>query len=280
MSLERLKPVLIDLKRLDANLIMLSGGEPLLHPELIDILRFMREIGLKAALNTNGILLENKISVIANLVDYIIISLDARLYKEIRGTDKFDTVINNIRRIKNLYPEIKLEIRTTLLRKNIFDLLDIIRLAEDLKIDGIGLSPADYDSYSFGRERIESEKSMELLIPSLEELDKFEKLLDCKVIQDSFKRGLLNWNVQNFKRLVRFYRDIRNQTFDVTENQLCFFPYTSLLIDYGGELKNCFYSKPFATIDNYTIEQIRNQQSLIELESQKICFKCRGRIFT
>ena len=284
LSLEKLKPIINDLKKLNAGLIMVSGGEPLQHPQIIDILKYIKEIGLKCSLNTNGILLNKKLDKISPLIDYMVISLDAsnkELYKEIRGSDSFNIVIDNIKMIKSRYPNIKLEIRTTLMRKNIFDFHNILSLAKNLGLDGVGISPADYDSKSFGRQEINKQKNIDLLIPSLEELDQWENFIKNKpIIKESFKTKLINWNDENFLRLINFYRKIRKNSFDILENELCFFPHTSLLIDYEGELKNCFYSETFATLDDYNINQITSQDNLINLENQKKCFNCRGRVFT
>ena len=45
------------LANLGTGVVTLSGGEPLLHPELDEIIRAMRQRGVLAAMITNGYLL-------------------------------------------------------------------------------------------------------------------------------------------------------------------------------------------------------------------------------
>ena len=48
------------LKRLGTNVVTISGGEPLMHPELDDVIRYIRSRGIIAGLITNGYLLTQK----------------------------------------------------------------------------------------------------------------------------------------------------------------------------------------------------------------------------
>ena len=67
-----------DLGRLKTAIITLSGGEPLLHPELDDIIRRIRQAGAMAGLITNGyFLMPDRIQRLNNAgLDYLQISID------------------------------------------------------------------------------------------------------------------------------------------------------------------------------------------------------------
>lgn len=54
LSFEEIKELMIDLRELGVWALDLVGGEPLLHPHLLDILAFGREIGQRLMINTNG----------------------------------------------------------------------------------------------------------------------------------------------------------------------------------------------------------------------------------
>ena len=76
-----------------------GGGEPLLHPDIKEAMKTAKQYGIKIALSTNGILLNEEI---ASLVDYPRVSLDAvdeESYEIIKGSKQFDNVIYNIQHL-------------------------------------------------------------------------------------------------------------------------------------------------------------------------------------
>lgn len=59
--IEKIKNDIKELVRIrNCDMISISGGEPLTHPGLIDVIRYIRELGLKAWLHTNGKLLNGE----------------------------------------------------------------------------------------------------------------------------------------------------------------------------------------------------------------------------
>lgn len=60
-SLEDLKAWLRKIRELGTMRIALVGGEPLLHPNIVEIVRYSRELGFATSLTTNGFLLTRKL---------------------------------------------------------------------------------------------------------------------------------------------------------------------------------------------------------------------------
>ena len=60
VPIEEMRRRVDHLKRLGTNVVTISGGEPLLHPELDDLIRHIRKRGIIAGLITNGYLLTQK----------------------------------------------------------------------------------------------------------------------------------------------------------------------------------------------------------------------------
>src|SRR4051794_9500670 len=60
VSVPEMKRRIDHLKRLGTTVITISGGEPLMHPELDDVIRHVRKRGIIAGLITNGYLLTQK----------------------------------------------------------------------------------------------------------------------------------------------------------------------------------------------------------------------------
>jgi radical SAM protein with 4Fe4S-binding SPASM domain len=88
---------------------------------------------------------------LVNNLALLIVSIDAakkKTYESIRRGAKFDRVIDNIRRFnlernKILINKPELIFRTVLLRRNIEELPDYVRLAKSLEADGIGACHAN-----------------------------------------------------------------------------------------------------------------------------------------
>jgi MoaA/NifB/PqqE/SkfB family radical SAM enzyme len=57
VPLETMKERIDDLHRLGTTIVTISGGEPLLHPELDDLIRYIRKQGIITGMITNGYLL-------------------------------------------------------------------------------------------------------------------------------------------------------------------------------------------------------------------------------
>ena len=74
---------------LGARLVVFSGGEPLLRPDVFEAARLFRANGLTLHLLTSGVLLEKCAAEVATEFSRVIVSLDASteaLYHDIRGT--------------------------------------------------------------------------------------------------------------------------------------------------------------------------------------------------
>lgn len=96
--------------------VVVSGGEPLLQiDDVIAILKYVRELGLKTKLDTSGVY-PSKIKELLelNLIDYVAMDIKAPFdkYFDIIGADIGDDVKNSMNLIRE-YDEVFLECRTT-----------------------------------------------------------------------------------------------------------------------------------------------------------------------
>lgn len=126
--------------------IYLTGGEPFLNTDIIEIVKLIKSHNIRLAIHTNATLIDNeialKLSSYLNENDYIQISLDGHtkdLYKLTRCNDKFEYVIRGIEFLKKY--NIKLKVNTVVSNKNITNLVDIYEFACELGINEISFSP-------------------------------------------------------------------------------------------------------------------------------------------
>lgn len=96
---------LIDLKKLGVKVIDFTGGEPLLHREIDQLLKLAKGLGFITTLTTNAMLYPKWAERLKGLVDMLHFSLDApteEAHNLSRGVDCFQLVMDSIRIAKAL----------------------------------------------------------------------------------------------------------------------------------------------------------------------------------
>jgi len=100
LKLEEIEAIFKDLKSYGIKHVFLQGGEPLLRKDIVQIIESLIRLGLNPTLITNGLLLNEKISIkIADLKCNVSISLDSldeKRYTKIRGVNKLPLLLDNI----------------------------------------------------------------------------------------------------------------------------------------------------------------------------------------
>lgn len=100
ITLEDVEDNLNDLKRLGVKVIDFTGGEPLLHQQLPQILQLAKEKGFITTVTSNGLLYPKQANKLKGLVDMLHFSLDhssAEEHDKMRGVKCFDKVIESIK---------------------------------------------------------------------------------------------------------------------------------------------------------------------------------------
>lgn len=109
---------LIDLKRLGVKFIDFTGGEPLLHRDLPEILAIAKRMGFVTSVTTNALLYPKRAKDLAGKIDLLHFSLDSaykQKHDQSRGVRCFDKVLESIEVAKSLgeYPDILFTVQAT-----------------------------------------------------------------------------------------------------------------------------------------------------------------------
>jgi MoaA/NifB/PqqE/SkfB family radical SAM enzyme len=100
VTLENVRQNLKDLKKLGVKVIDFTGGEPLLHRELPQMLQMAREMGFITTITTNGLLYPKNAEKLKGLIDMLHFSLDSpdrERHNASRGVNCFDHVMESIK---------------------------------------------------------------------------------------------------------------------------------------------------------------------------------------
>ena len=136
-----------DLKAFGVPVLILSGGEPLLHPDLFPIAQRAKAMGFYVGLSTNGTLIDDALlpRIAAVGFDYVGISLDgieATHDRFRRKEGAFAASLAGVRRCRDA--GIKVGLRFTLTQDNAHDLPALLALMETERVDKFYLSHLNY----------------------------------------------------------------------------------------------------------------------------------------
>lgn len=145
LTLDEIKCVIDDAVLLGAELICISGGEPFLHPQIVDIVRYIHSKQVHCNIYTSGIvhdgisflsLTETLLYSIQGLVDKLIFNIEAadnELYERIMGvSDGLELMQASVMRA--LRYGFVIESHTVLMKSNISSLPQIMALGNSLGI--------------------------------------------------------------------------------------------------------------------------------------------------
>ena len=147
LSTNEVFTVMDDLKSFGVPVLILSGGEPLLRPDIFDISRRAKAMGFYVGLSSNGTLIdEHNIDAIADTgYDYVGISIDGNkkthdLFRRKDGA--FDASMQGIRLCRDR--DIKVGLRFTMTEDNATELPDMLQLMTDEGVNKFYLSHLNY----------------------------------------------------------------------------------------------------------------------------------------
>jgi heme d1 biosynthesis radical SAM protein NirJ len=147
LSTQEVYAVLDDLKAFHVPVLILSGGEPLLRPDIFEISHRAKAMGFYVGLSTNGTLIDDAMipRVAAVGYDYVGISIDGIRDTHDRFRRKqgaFDASMHAIRLCRD--HGLKIGMRFTLTQDNAHELPALLELAEQERIDKFYLSHLNY----------------------------------------------------------------------------------------------------------------------------------------
>jgi radical SAM protein with 4Fe4S-binding SPASM domain len=236
--------------------ITLFGGEPLLYPDCLKLIRYIKEKKLHCLMITNGFLLENSADeIVASGLDELNVSLDGdrELHDEIRGMPGlFDTIMRGLKKIHELKGESGkrtplLNLQCTITQYNYRDLEQLIGVAEEAHADSLTFHNLIFVS----REALERQKEYDTLLGCSSrdwEGFVFDPGIDTQLLSRQIRRilaGKYSFKVDfypnfSFDELREYYR-ISGGIFR-EKGLRCLSPWMAAYIFPDGQVKPCLNS--------------------------------------
>jgi MoaA/NifB/PqqE/SkfB family radical SAM enzyme len=279
LTMREIDEVAAALPALGTELVLFSGGEPLLRPEVFEAAAGFARRGIKLHLHTSGILLDRTASEVARLFSRVIVSLDAPsepLYQEIRGVSALTTIERGVARLRRLAPNVGVTARATLHRMNFRELPRLIDHARAMLLDGISFLAADVSSSAFGRTTAGGSAPLGL---SLGETAEFADLVE-RTIADygaDFATGFVAESPDRLRRLPRYYAALHGTVpFPPVS---CNAPYMSVVIEADGSVRPCFFHQVVGSVREESLETIVTRhlpafRQTLQMPQNPVCKRC------
>jgi MoaA/NifB/PqqE/SkfB family radical SAM enzyme len=279
LTLDEIEGVADSLPALGTDVVVFSGGEPLLRPEVFEAAEIFRARGLTLHLLTSGVLLERCAESAAEHFARVVISLDATteaLYQAVRGVAALGVVGKGVTRLRQIAPGLPVTARATLHRANFRELPRLIDHARRMAFDSISFLAADTASTAFGRLRPPDARPLAL---DLAEIAEFEALVEQTIEEHrgDFESGFVTDSPDKLRRLPRYYAALAGR--GPFPPVACNAPWMSVVIEADGAVRPCFFHEPVGNIRRAPLRSIlagnlRAFRGALDLSTDRVCRQC------
>jgi len=261
LSLEECRAVVRSAVKLGTTLLVISGGEALLRPEvLFETIRYARQKGLAVHLCTNGMLLnpENVASLAASGVNTVSVSIessDRETHEALRGPGTFDGAIKAVRLLRELAPSVQVGVSSVITAKNFRNISDMVAFAESLDAHQVKFAPV-HTNLLHRRKHWEHYGELVFRTEDLEELEREVK----KIAEAAGRSGLCTSSPTFFSKITNLYR--------TPPSFPCYAGYATCVISPKGKVAPCSDLEGVQSIRDMPLEDIWRSQEFQALRKQ------------
>jgi Fe-coproporphyrin III synthase len=278
-----LEPHLDSFRKLGVRWVVLSGGEPQRNRQYCTLAQMLRCLGIRVTLLTAGTLLSAEAEVLEAAIDDVIVSLDgpAQVHNRIRRIPlAFELLVDGVRALRRLRPEMIIRARCTVQRENHTWLRDTVRSAKEHSLNSISFLAVDAASKAFNHPQGWNQRNTDSVIPHAQQVDALEKevedlIHECRSDLDS---GFVVESPAKLRRIVQQFRVYLGQAQAVAPR--CNAPWVSAVVDPDGAVRPCFFHPAFGNIHDHSLEEIVNSPTALrfrrdlDIEQNPICRRC------
>lgn len=256
---DRFEEIISELGSLGTKKIHLSGGEPMLRPQIPEFVELASSLGIKVTMTTNGTLVDKAKAkrLVEGGLRGVNISIDSplrKMHERIRGVEgAFKATTKAVRLFQRYRHKGKLLIRinTVVSRTNYQTLESLPDLAHELGADGINLIPVD-------------DHCGEILSMRKKDIALFNEEIAPRIAERALTLGLIVSDEEAFpfgrsESEVRMGRAGR-YAFGYYDRNPCYAPWTHSLVDFNGNVYVCCMTReripPIGNIRSQSFREI------------------------
>jgi Fe-coproporphyrin III synthase len=285
LTLDEIRAWAGELASFGTRVVVLTGGEPLLRPDLMEVADVLVQPGVQLHLLTSGLALGRFAAAIAKRFREVIVSLDGHTpeqYRAIRGVDGLAAVEAGVARLRALAPGIALRARSTIHRHNFRSLPALATKASTMGLDAISFLAADVDSGAFNRRpalpRADLPPLSDLLL-SAAEVAEFERIIESFIVthgRDLAARRVVP-GPDGLRRLVAYYRAQLGQ--GPFPSVQCNAPWSSVVIEANGDVRPCFFHPAVGNVRRQPLGAILTDalpafRRTLDVPTNQTCARC------
>lgn len=252
LSVADVEALLPDLARLGTERVVLSGGEPLMHPDLFALVRPLREAGLGVTLLSSGLLLARFAGEIAAHVDDVVVSLDGprEVHDAIRRVPRaFDRLAEGVAAVRSAGPGVTLSARCTVQRANLRHLRTTVAAAREIGLARVSFLAADVTSEAFNRPGGWSKEERGAVLPAHEDLAVLAAEVEAleREEAEAFATGFVAESPAKLReRLLSHFAALLGEgPFPVSR---CNAPWVSAVVEADGTVRPCFFHASYGSL--------------------------------
>jgi MoaA/NifB/PqqE/SkfB family radical SAM enzyme len=278
-----IQKMLESMRKLNTKLVVMSGGEALMHPNFFRLCEIIKSQNIKITLLSTGLLLKRFASEIISKTDEVIVSLDGskEVHDKIRNIpNAFDKLKEGVQELKRLNPKFRVTARCVIQKENFDDLPNIVESAREIDLDQISFLTADVTTDAFNRPELWGEEKMGEIKLSPEELERFKQVIEklIETYSEDFKNKFIAESPEKIRRFYEYYAAFQGLTeFPPVR---CNAPWVSAVIEADGTVRPCFFHEVIGDIKQNSLSEIINSDKSIsfrknlDVETNPICKKC------
>ena len=270
-------------KKLNTKLIVMSGGEALMHPNFFKLCDIIKSQKINICILSTGLLLKKYASEIITKTDEVIVSLDGsgEVHDKIRNIpNAFDKLNEGVQELKKLNKNYRVTARCVVQRDNFRDLSNIVNAAHEIGLDQISFLAADVSTDAFNRPELWGDEKIGEVKLSKEELNIFKDEIESliKSHQLDFENKFIAESPEKIRRFYNYYAAFHGLS--EFPQISCNAPWVSAVIEPDGTVRPCFFHNKVGSINEQDLNAIVNSEKSIsfrknlDVKTNPICKKC------
>jgi hypothetical protein len=271
LSTEEIKDALRQLRGIGVNTMIFIGGEPLLRPDIGELVKEASLLKFPVILLvTNGLLLEDKArELLENGITHITVSVDGigQSHDAIRGIPgSFEKAIRGIKTVQKLKEEMNLNVAVTmitnmLMKQNADMIPQMIELSRELQT---------YWDFNLLDSNLDLFKGIPFSEISAEDKEKIDKTIDYLAKVRSESPDLVS-SCEHMLKFARKYLKKEN-----VDDFHCVHGYEALHIRSNGEVHPCWIMEPIGNLREAKLRDIVGTKKHRELAERIFIRDCPG----